>query len=189
MPKMMSTTDPRPALQQTSYTLEVPFAILDIRHGVWFDVASEIAREHSVSFGRHRNQFQKTILTVHAPDDAKFEAAAEALRQAHGRVHEERIPIPNQNAKTRIIGRNGVRMDSVGRKFGVSVRYCEAELMAYIQGSSKQMVSAAATRLNDFEEQLELTDKQNIYLRSNDSTIDAIERKWQVKISNVPNTS
>ena len=186
---MMSTTDPRPALQQTSYNLEVPFAILDVRHGVWADVIEEVEREHSVNFGRHRNQFQKTILTVHASDDAQFEAAAEALREAHGRVHEERIPIPNQDAKTRIIGRNGVRMDSVSRKFGVSVRYCEAELMAYIQGASKQMVSAAATRLNAFEEQVKLSDKQNGYLRAHDSTIDAIERKWKVKISSIPNVS
>ena len=81
VPEMMSTTDPRPALQQTSYNLEVPFAILDVRHGVWADVIEEVEREHSVNFGRHRNQFQKTILTVHASDDAQFEAAAEALRR------------------------------------------------------------------------------------------------------------
>jgi len=187
LPEMMSTPDPRPSMQQISYTLEVPFAILDVRHGVWADVIYEIEQEHSVNIGRHRNQFQKTILTVHAADEKQFQAASEALRQAHSRVFEEKVPVPDPEAKTRIIGRNGIRMDSVSRKFGVSVRYCEAELMAYIQGDSSKKVQTAAKRLLAYEQQVELPWGENIHLRAEDTAIDAIEHKHSVKISNIPN--
>ena len=176
----------QPQLQKE---LEVPFAILDVRHGVWSDIIQEVEQEHAVKFGRHKNQFKRTILTMHASTESQFAAASAAIQQARNRVFEQTIPIPDAATKLRIIGRNGVRMDSVSRKFGVSIRYNEAELMAYVQGGAQQEVAAAALRLNAFEQQVELTHAQNLHLREHDAAIDAIERKWRVQISNIPNIS
>jgi hypothetical protein len=187
LPGMMGTIDPHVPLQQAAYMLELPFAVLDVRHGVWADIIAEVERNNSVKIGRLKNQFQKTTLTVHASDETLFAAASKALQEAHTRVFEYKVPIPDPESKLRIIGKNGARMDSVSRKYGVNIRYNSPESMAYVQGRSKQEVSAAGLRLSAYEKQVELTHKQNCHLRSNDSAIDAIERKWKVQISSLPN--
>eukprot|EP00946_MAST-07B_sp_MAST-7B-sp1_P001513 g1513.t1 len=168
------------------YNLEVPFAILDSRNGVWADILQEIATTHGVEIGRHRNQFSRTLLTIHATNQESFEQAANAIKVANqARVHQTTIPVPDKNAKLRIVGHNGVRMASVGKKHGVSIRYCEAELCAYIQGSSKEKVGQAAKQLdaNEYRVDIGRSGQMQMLMSQDKIMLKALENKWKVKIS------
>ena len=190
VPEMKSTPNSRsPPMPQTQYSIELPFAILDVRQGIWSNVIQEIEKEHSVQVVRFRNQFFKTTLTIYASDESVKENVVEALQQARSRVHEQKVSIPDKHAKARVIGKNGVRMDSVSRKFGVTVRYCEDEKAAYIHGDTEAIVADAALRLDAFETQVDFSWKQNLNLKSEPLAIDAIEKKHNVKVSSIPNVT
>ena len=170
----------------TQYNLEVPFAILDSRNGVWADILKEISSTYDVEIGRHRNQFSRTLLTIHAPNQETFDQVADAIRNAHeSRVYQTTVPIPDKQAKLRIVGHNGVRMASVGKNHKVSIRYCEAESCAYVQGSSQRDVERAAVQLDANEHRVEIErDSQMQMLMAQDAImLKALENKWKVKIS------